>query len=302
MSRKSFKRGLIITLLASTILCSTVQAETFEDSSIFAQQIPEAGNVVETIYIDPIVANIELKLMEARIEKNLEEQEAFFEEVAFAKVEKGSFLYIRKNAKSSSSWVGKIYADDLATVDKVKGRWAKVSSGDVVGYVKKSSLMTGNKAAKKAKKIAIEKNDAVSIGTLDIETVKDSYSVAVSKKQARKESKRKGKEVVAFANQFIGNPYVYGGSSLTRGTDCSGFVMAVYENFGVSLPHSSYGMRQVGYKVSYDDMREGDIVCYSGHVGIYAGNGKIVNAVDERNGIKFTNVNYKKIICIRRIF
>lgn len=302
MSRKSFKRGLIITLLASTILCSTVQAETFEDSSIFVQQIPEAGNVVETIYIDPIVANIELKLMEARIEKNLEEQEAFFEEVAFAKVEKGSFLYIRKNAKSSSSWVGKIYADDLATVDKVKGRWAKVSSGDVVGYVKKSSLMTGNKAAKKAKKIAIEKNDAVSIGTLDIETVKDSYSVAVSKKQARKESKRKGKEVVAFANQFIGNPYVYGGSSLTRGTDCSGFVMAVYENFGVSLPHSSYGMRQVGYKVSYDDMREGDIVCYSGHVGIYAGNGKIVNAVDERNGIKFTNVNYKKIICIRRIF
>ena len=302
MSRKSFKRGLIITLLASTILCSTVQAETFEDSNIFSQQIPEAGNVVETIYIDPIVANIELKLMEARIEKNLEEQEAFFEEVAFAKVEKGSFLYIRKNAKSSSSWVGKIYADDLATVDKVKGRWAKVSSGDVVGYVKKSSLMTGNKAAKKAKKIAIEKNDAVSIGTLDIETVKDSYSVAVSKKQARKESKRKGKEVVAFANQFIGNPYVYGGSSLTRGTDCSGFVMAVYENFGVSLPHSSYGMRQVGYKVSYDDMREGDIVCYSGHVGIYAGNGKIVNAVDERNGIKFTNVNYKKIICIRRIF
>ena len=302
MSRKSFKRGLIITLLASTILCSTVQAETFEDSSIFVQQIPEAGNVVETIYIDPIVANIELKLMEARIEKNLEEQEAFFEEVAFAKVEKGSFLYIRKNAKSSSSWVGKIYADDLATVDKVKGRWAKVSSGDVVGYVKKSSLMTGNKATKKAKKIAIEKNDAVSIGTLDIETVKDSYSVAVSKKQARKESKRKGKEVVAFANQFIGNPYVYGGSSLTRGTDCSGFVMAVYENFGVSLPHSSYGMRQVGYKVSYDDMREGDIVCYSGHVGIYAGNGKIVNAVDERNGIKFTNVNYKKIICIRRIF
>lgn len=302
MNRKSIKRGIIITLLASTILCSTVQAEGLEKSNSSTYQIPETGTVVETIYINPIMANIEMKMMEARIEKNLEEQEAFFEEVAFAKVEKGSFLYIRKNAKNSSSWVGKIYADDLATIDKEKGNWVKVSSGDVVGYVKKSSLVTGNKAIKKAKKIAMEKNDAVSIGVLDIETVKDSYSVAVSKKQVNKESKKKGKEVVAFANKFIGNPYVYGGTSLTKGADCSGFVKAVYENFGVSLPHSSYAMRQVGYSVSYDDIREGDIVCYQGHVGIYAGKGRIVNAVDERNGIKFSSVNYSKIICIRRIF
>jgi len=302
MNRKLFKRGLIITLLASTILCSTVQAESLEKNYISDIQLPQTGTVVETIYINPIVANIELKMMEARIEKNLEEQEAFFDEVAFAKVEKGSFLYIKKNAKNSSSWVGKIYANDLATVDKVKGRWVKVSSGDVVGFVKKSSLLTGDKAAKKAKKIALERNEAENIGVLDIETVKDSYSVAVSKKQIQKENKKQGKKVVEFANQFIGNPYVYGGTSLTKGTDCSGFVMSVYKNFGVSLPHSSYAMRQVGYKVSYDDIREGDIVCYQGHVGIYAGNGKIVNAVDERNGIKFSSVNYAKIICIRRIF
>ena len=78
--------------------------------------------------------------------------------------------------------------------------------------------------------------------------------------------------------------------------------MSVYRRYGVSLPHSSSGMRRVGYSVSYSDMQPGDIVCYSGHVGIYAGNGKIVNALNENKGIVYTNVNYSRIITIRRIF
>ncbi len=302
MNRKLIKRGIVATLLASTILCSTVHADSLELNTVSSHQIPEVGTAVSTIYIDPITANIELKMMEDKIEKNLEAQEEFFEGVAFAKVEKGSFLYIRKNAKSTSPWVGKIFANDLAKVIKVKGDWAKISSGDVVGFVKKEYLMTGAKAIKKAEKLAVESNEVISIGVLDIETVKGSFSAAASKKQIERASKKKGKEVVTFANQFIGNPYVYGGMSLTNGTDCSGFVKAVYANFGVTLPHSSYGMRHVGYEVSYDEMREGDIVCYPGHVGIYAGNGQIVNAVDEAHGIKFSSVNYTTIICIRRIF
>jgi len=112
-----------------------------------------------------------------------------------------------------------------------------------------------------------------------------------------------GQAVVNYASQFVGNPYVYGGTSLTNGADCSGFVMSVYAAFGVSLPHSSKSMRSVGYEVSVSDMQPGDIVCYSGHVGIYAGNNTIVHASNAREGIKYTSpASYRSIICVRRIF
>lgn len=111
-----------------------------------------------------------------------------------------------------------------------------------------------------------------------------------------------GANIVNYACQFVGNPYVYGGTSLTNGTDCSGFVMSVYRAFGVSLPHSSYSLRSVGQGVSTSDMQPGDIVCYSGHVAIYVGNGTIVHASSPSTGIKYSNVNYKTILGVRRIF
>lgn len=111
-----------------------------------------------------------------------------------------------------------------------------------------------------------------------------------------------GQAVANYACQFVGNPYVYGGTSLTNGADCSGFVMSVYGAFGIGLPHSSSGMRSCGYEVSLSEAQPGDIVCYSGHVGIYVGNGSIVHASTPSSGITYSSVNYRSPICVRRIF
>lgn len=112
-----------------------------------------------------------------------------------------------------------------------------------------------------------------------------------------------GADVANFALQFVGNPYVYGGTSLTNGADCSGFVLAVYAQFGVSLPHSATADRSMGSPVGgLEEAQPGDLVCYSGHVGIYIGNGQIVHASTPRTGIKISSATYKPIACIRRIF
>lgn len=112
-----------------------------------------------------------------------------------------------------------------------------------------------------------------------------------------------GAAVANYACQFVGNPYVYGGTSLTNGADCSGFVMSVYNNFGVSLPHSSAADRSVGASVDgLANAQPGDIVCYSGHVGIYVGDGKIVHASTSRTGIIISNANYRSVLSVRRIF
>lgn len=114
-----------------------------------------------------------------------------------------------------------------------------------------------------------------------------------------------GKQVARFACQYIGNPYVYGGTSLTKGADCSGFIYTVYGQFGYSLPRTSYDQRSAGKSVSYDQAQPGDIICYDGHVGIYIGGGLIVHASNSKpypsGGIKVSKANYRTILSVRRI-
>ena len=114
----------------------------------------------------------------------------------------------------------------------------------------------------------------------------------------------KGERVVNYAKRFLGNPYRWGGTSLTRGADCSGYVMSVYRHFGKSLPHSSYAQRRVGRRVSsLSKAKPGDIICYSGHVAIYMGNNRVIHASNRKDGIKITKgAAYRSIVTIRRIF
>ncbi len=215
--------------------------------------------------------------------------------------------------EENSQPVGKVFEDSVVRVLESNDVWSKIKSGNVVGYVKTDSLITGEKAIAKAKEILQKKYPETSISKLLKIEIENSFSVGetteeesarlAAEEAARKEaSRKKGLEILSYAKQFLGNPYVYGGTSLRRGTDCSGFVRGVYRHFGVDMPHSSYGMRRVGRAVKYSEIQPGDIVCYSGHVGIYAGNGKIINAIDESKGIGMSNARYKTIITIRRVF
>ena len=110
-----------------------------------------------------------------------------------------------------------------------------------------------------------------------------------------------GSEVAAYAQQFIGNPYVSGGTSLTDGCDCSGFTFSVYKHFGYSIPRTSWEQQSCGRGVSYSEAQPGDIMCYAGHVGIYIGNGMIVHASTPATGIKVTPATYREILAVRRV-
>lgn len=202
----------------------------------------------------------------------------------------------------------------------VRVRIEPSKESDIIDTLKPNSIITLNKEKYIENEIWVPviidgeegyiRNDLVEIiNTIDYATKYIEPSIEDKKTNNKKEKYQKvippsnesPSAVVNYAMQFLGNPYVWGGTSLTKGCDCSGFVMKVYEAFGISLPHSSADDRYVGKPIAYNEIQPGDIVCYDGHVGIYAGNGKIINALNKRSGIVLTNVNYDTVLAIRRV-
>lgn len=192
----------------------------------------------------------------------------------------------------------------VTVLDESLEGWYKVQIGSYVGYVVKGYVAVetvynyAESREEEAARLAAEAEER-----RRQEEAKKQQQASSSNKKYNAPAGTSGQSVVDYAVQFVGNPYVWGGTSLTNGADCSGFVMKVYEAFGVSLPHSSYKLRSVGYAVSASDVQPGDIICYSGHVAIYMGDGKIVHASNRKDGIKISyNWQYKQVLAIRRIF
>lgn len=226
-------------------------------------------------------------------------------------------LKVREEPSLDATVLGLVPIEDQLLVTEELDGWVKVNIEEGDGYVSmdyvslSTEFVKAESKAEEEARLAKEEAERKAAQEAAAKAAKE----AASKKSSSSEkaivapvissgsSSELGKSVADFACQFVGNPYVWGGTSLTNGADCSGFVMSVYGNFGVSLPHSSAADRNVGSAVNgLDNAQPGDIICYSGHVGIYVGNGQIVHASTEKTGIIVSSASYRSILSIRRIF
>ena len=254
-----------------------------------------------------------------------------------------SSLNVRKTASSKGKVAGYYKKGTKVTCYSKKGSWTRVKYGShkyyvstkylstkkptvsttstksstYTRYVTASSLTIRKKASTSAAKAgSYKKGTSVTCygnksGWTTVKYsgnycyVSSSY-LSASKPSTTVSTVAKGRQVANYAKQFIGNPYKWGGESLTKGADCSGFTMKVYQHFGYYLPHSSISQRGYGKAVSWSSKQVGDLICYNaingiGHVGIYIGNNQVVHAGSTATGIHISTANYRSVNCVRRI-
>lgn len=303
MYSKSLKYGLLAAALTGTVALSGERA--FAADTEEKMNVPVAG--MEEILNDDHSSG-------EKVENVVQQGE--YLNMGFTNVDEGSFLYIRSEATRECEWVGKLYPDYAVTINGPVGEWTQIESGGVNGYVKTEFLLTGNEAQTKAEELiqtAIAQGEDTTqpeVTVFDYALSREAEEAALAEEAAAEAAAQAaavqaqasaGQAVVDYACQFIGNPYVWGGTSLTNGADCSGFVQSVYANFGIGMPRTSSQMRSAGVEVSFEQALPGDVFCYDGHVGIYIGNGQIVNAIDEAHGIGISSATYTNIITIRRL-
>lgn len=242
-------------------------------------------------------------------------------------------LKVRKEATIESAVLGLVPGGDILNVLEEVDGWVKVDVEEGTGYVsadyvnvytenveaesKEEEAARLKKEAEERRKAEEAAKEALKQQTANKPTNKpasgsqnnmsngESGSVTENPPSSSGDSENAtelGMEIADYAMQFIGNPYVYGGTSLTNGADCSGFVQSVYKHFGISLPRTSGEQGSSGRAVEgLEYAKPGDLVWYSGHIGIYIGGGKIVHASNPKNGIITSDATYRKILGIRRI-
>ena len=268
MNFRGIKNTVLVLAVAGTFLAPSVKAEAAELSDLVSAGVTTTMEQVEDVTV-----------LEAATSPSVVEGYTL---LGVVDAEKG-YINIREEQSTDSDVVGKIRKDAICEVVSIEDEWCEIESGEIKGYISSEYLLTGEKANEKAEELMAE---GVELETA-ITMMEYRYGKGVTDIQM---------EICEFARQFVGNPYRWGGTSLTNGADCSGFTLSVYANYGVSLPHSSKAQANCGTRIDLSELQPGDLVFYGGsnihHVAMYIGNGQVVHAQSTNTGIVVSGMNY----------
>lgn len=268
MNFRGIKNTVLVLAVAGTFLVPSVKAEAAELSDLVSAGVTTTMEQVEDVTV-----------LEAATSPSVVEGYTL---LGVVNAEKG-YINIREEQSTDSDVVGKIRKDAICEVVSIEDEWCEIESGEIKGYISSEYLLTGEEANKKAEELMTE---GVELETA-ITMMEYRYGKGVTDIQM---------EICEYARQFVGNPYRWGGTSLTNGADCSGFTLSVYANYGVSLPHSSKAQANCGTRIDLSELQPGDLVFYGGknihHVAMYIGNGQVVHAQSENTGIVVSNMCY----------
>lgn len=291
---------------------------SLEEFKETVQQVKDLGDQLDSEKAELEEMNQEYQNRQASMQTQLEEKKAtssdYDAQIAQAQNQAAQYTEL---IRQQNAEIQKIEEEEKKAAEeaarKAAEEAAKKAAKKAAEASKKSSSASGSNTGS-GSSTSNKSNSNTSSNNASSNNTGSSSSAATSKDNGSSSSNSSGssgssvsynptgQSVVNYACQFVGNPYVWGGTSLTNGADCSGFIMSVYAKFGVSLPHSSGAMAGCGRGVSYSEAMPGDIICYAGHVAIYMGGGQIVHASNAKDGIKISgNAAYRPIVAVRRV-
>lgn len=287
---------------------------SLEEFKETVQQVKDLGDQLDSEKAELEEMNQEYQNRQASMQTQLEEKKAtssdYDAQIAQAQNQAAQYTEL---IRQQNAEIQKIEEEEKKAAEEAARKAAEEAAKKAAEASKKSSSASGSNTGS-GSSTSNKSNSNTSSNNASSNNTGSSSSAATSKDNGSSSSNSSGssgssvsynptgQSVVNYACQFVGNPYVWGGTSLTNGADCSGFIMSVYAKFGVSLPHSSGAMAGCGRGVSYSEAMPGDIICYAGHVAIYMGGGQIVHASNAKDGIKISgNAAYRPIVAVRRV-
>lgn len=268
MNLKSIRNTVLVLVCASTFVLPSMKANAAEIS-----QVVNAGVATAIEHVEDEVA------LASAVAPSVVEG---YTVLGVVNADSG-YINIREEANMEAEIVGKIAKNAICEVVSADADWFEIESGEIKGYISGEYLLTGIAANEKAESLLAEGAELETALTM----TEYRYGKGVTDIQM---------EICEYARQFVGNPYRWGGTSLTKGADCSGFTLSVYGKYGVSLPHSSKAQANCGTRVDLSELQPGDLVFYGGsnihHVAMYIGNGQVVHAQSTKTGIVVSSMYY----------
>lgn len=281
----------------------TYDRKMLDDYAATVEEVAQLKEDLETKKSDLEASQYELEQEEASLQVTLDEQKAISAdyEADLARAQEQAAVY-RQKIEEQNEEIQQLAAAEEAKREEEEEAQRKAEEES--RRAEESRKEEESRKAEESKQAESKKKEESSGTSSEAESSRAEESESKSTASPATSSgggSATGSAIASFACQFVGNPYVPGGTSLTEGADCSGFTQSVYKAFGYSIPRTSSEQRSAGREVSYAEAQPGDLICYAGHVAIYLGNGRIVHASSVKTGIKYGNATYKTILSVRRI-